>query len=541
MLPISQSTDYPNILVWLLLLPLIAMGTIGVIARRYERYVWIVANLFSISILLFSLNLLSLFQADAPGFQFFFNKTLSQSLGIHLALGLDGLGIWCIIFSAVVMCLAVFRAKDITPGIAGYLALLFLAEEAVMGIFLSLDLVLFYGFWELLLIPNFLLLYKWGQHYNRRAAIKLALFTAVGSLLMLVSIAWLGQLASFDRLSFYLGDLIGLSFSVETGNYLLVGFLAAFFLKSAVFPFHSWLPDAHRSAPPGGSYDLTLVLPKVGLFGAMRILFLLLPDTLADNQRILVTIGLVALFYGALVAWKEKDLKRFLAFSTVSHVGLSVAALVSLTVEGMSGCLFLMIGSAISTGSLFILVSEMEKLYGVKYVEDLGGLARAVPVISALFLVFGLSSIGLPLTNGFVGEIYAIAGLLKADALYGIIAATGVVTSAMYFLSIYRQVFFGELTLQLSGKKVHALSLGLSLVPAVVIVFLLGLYPGPILSGVRQSAATLGAASEAAAHVLHLSANEIKSEKTSLFYSGERLLQRDTESPLILTENLNSF
>lgn len=493
MLTFIPSVEHSTILGCLLTIPLVAIVVIWAISKRFRENLWLVSNVFSLALLTASIHLLSVFEPSVTGFQFFINKPISTSLGISLALGLDGIGVWCVLFTTFVMAIAIYRAKEIKENLAGYLMLLFLMTEAALGIFLALDLVLYYFFWELMLIPNFFILYRYGQHQNKQAALKLALFTAVGSLLMLVSIASIGQFAAFSKLSFFIGDIAGLKLTPIVGDYLLYGFLAAFFLKSAVFPFHSWLPDAHRAAPLGGSFDLALVLPKVGLFGAIRLLMIILPDAMHRHQHQLMVIGVIALFYGALVAWKERDLKRVLAFSTISHVGLGLAGLASLTVEGISGCIFIMLGSTIVTGSLFLLVSDMEKDGGVRQVGELGGLARSMPIVSTLFLLFGLSSIGLPLTNGFIGEFLAIAGVFKADAILGMLAAVSVVFSALYFLSIYRQVFFGNE--ERKGSDISSLAMIMYL-PAVLLVFMLGAYPAPILSGVRQSISNISTLSE---------------------------------------------
>ena len=484
MLTFLPSLEHATILVCILTIPLVAAALIWICSKRFASSLWLIANVFSLALLTASIHLLSIFQPGVTGFQFVVNRPISESLGIHFALGLDGIGLWCVLFTALLMSIAIYRAKEIPQNLAGYLILLFLMAEAALGIFLALDLVLYYVFWELMLIPNFFLLYRYGQYQHKKAAIKLALFTGVGSLLMLVSIVSIGQLAAFSKLSFFIGDIVGLKVAPDVADYLLYGFLAAFFLKSAVFPFHSWLPDAHRAAPPGGSFDLMLVLPKVGLFGAIRLLVLLLPEAISRHQHSLMVLGTVALFYGALVAWKERDLKRFLAFSTVSHVGLALAGLSTMTVEGISGCLFLMLGSAIATGSMFLLVSDMEKESGAREIGDLGGLAASMPVVSSLFLVFGLSSIGLPLTNGFIGEFLSLAGIFKINPTIGIFATISVVFSALYFLSVYRQVFFSE---QVRAGTDISRSATIMFIPALLLVFMLGVYPEPILAGVRQS------------------------------------------------------
>lgn len=493
MLTFIPSIEHSTLLVCILTIPLVAAVVVWALSKRFAENLWLVANIFSLALLVASIHLLSLFQPQVSGFQFVVNRPISTSLGINFALGLDGIGVWCVLFTALVMAIAIYRAKEIKENLAGYLVLLFLMTEASLGIFLALDLVLYYAFWELMLIPNFFLLYRYGQYQNKKAAIKLALFTAVGSLLMLVSIVTIGQFAAFSKLSFFIGDIAGLKLAPVIADYILYGFLAAFFLKSAVFPFHSWLPDAHRAAPPGGSFDLALVLPKVGLFGAIRLLMIILPEAMTRHQHQLMVLGVTALFYGALVAWKERDLKRFLAYSTISHVGLGLAGLASLTLEGISGCIFIMLGSAIVTGSMFLLVSEMEKEGGAREVSDLGGLARSMPVFSILFLVFGLSSIGLPLTNGFIGEFFAISGIFKADSKLGMIATISVVFSAIYFLSIYRQVFFGPE--KRPGHDLTRTAVAI-FVPGVLLVFMLGAYPAPVLSGVQQSVSNINAVSQ---------------------------------------------
>ena len=496
MLTMLSSEEHSAILTCILALPILAVIALGICAVTSAKYAWVIANLFSLMIVGTSIYLVKIFRTEVTGFQFVTRHALSNSLGISFSLGLDGLGLWCVVFTAIVMAVSVYRAKEITLSICGYLSLLFLLEEAALGIFLTLDLVLYYAFWELMLIPNFLLLYRWGQFQHKKAAMKLALFTALGSLLMLVSIVALAQLTAFEHVSFFIGDLANVNLNQRIGDLILAGFLAAFFLKSAVFPFHSWLPDAHRSAPVGGSFDLALVLPKVGLFGAIRLLILLLPEAIVRHQAELIVLGIIGLFYGALLAWKERDLKRFLAFSTVSHVGLALAGLSSLTVEGLSGCLFLMIGSAIATGALFVIVSEMEKTNGVKKVDELGGLAKSMPICAALFLIFGLSSIGLPLTNGFIAELFSITGIFKVQIIFGFAAVVAIVFSALYFLSVYRQVFFGEEKSSSENvMKDISYPTVLALIPALIIVFIIGLYPQPLLSGVRQASLTIRSSS----------------------------------------------
>lgn len=474
---LELSTNYSELSLLLLAVPL--LGAVGSLLFPARRAFALVLSLINFAV---ALMVIQFFDPAEPSFQFAVNASLISSLGVRFAIGLDGLSVWLVLFTNLIMLLAFIRASASS---AGYLSLLFLLQFAVIGTFVSLDVVLYYFFWELMMIPNFFLLYVWGR--SRGAAMKYALYTAVGSLLMLVAIGTLGVYLQEQRgvLSFFLGDLVGFSSTERVGDLLLFGFLAAFFMKSAVFPFHTWLPDAHRAAPEDGSFDLTLVLPKVGLFGAIRFVYLLFPEPMIRNEHLLGMLGVTALIYGALVAWKQTDLKRFLAFSTISHVGLALAAFSSMSEEGLKGCVFMMLGGGISIGGLFILVSELERRFGIRRIDELGGLAKGAPILSALFLIFVLSAIGLPLTNGFIGEFLSIAGIFDADAVLGIVATLGVVFAALYGLSVYRRVFFGgESSLKVSDLSVNDL---VTLVPLVAIVFVLGLYPGPILSGVEHS------------------------------------------------------
>lgn len=483
MIPLSTSGSLPYILPALLLVPLLGIGILFFLPERLRKAVNSVAIGAGILNIFLALQLVGSFNLSDTSFQFPIRASLIDSLGVSFSLGVDGIAVWMILFTNLLMGLALIRAQG--HGRAYYMLLLLL-QESVLGTFMALDLVLYYLFWELMLIPNFFLLYRWGTGDRERSAFKFAIYTAIGSLLMLVSIAAIGNAVAAERggLSFYLGDLIGLSPGMQMEDFILFGFLAAFFLKSAVFPFHTWLPDAHRAAPEGASFDLTLVLPKMGLFGAIRFLLLLSPDALFRNQILLISLGVGALLYGALLAWKQTDLKRFLAYSTVSHIGLSLAALASLKEEGLKGCVFLMIGSGISTGGLLILVSELERRIGVKSVSELGGLAGSMPRFAFLVLLFGLSSIGLPLTNGFIGEFFSIAGTFDRNVILGLLASLGIVFGAVYLLSIYRRVFFGD-------TKISAVDLGrtelVTLLPLVVLIFLLGLYPRPVLAGVEHT------------------------------------------------------
>jgi NADH-quinone oxidoreductase subunit M len=474
---LELSNTYSTLLLLLLAVPLLGAVSVPVFPAR--RTFSLLLSLINLGL---SLAIVKFFDPGEPAFQFAVNSPLISSLGVRFAIGLDGISVWLVLFSNLLMLLAFLRAKEAD---SGYLSLLFLLQFAVLGTFVSLDVALFYFFWELMMIPNFFLLYFWGR--SQGAAMKYALYTALGSLLMLVSIGTLGVYLQEQSgvLSFFVGDLIGFSSTERVGDLLLFGFLAAFFMKSAVFPFHTWLPDAHRAAPQDGSFDLTLVLPKVGLFGAIRFVYLLFPEPMVRNGYLLGALGVTALIYGALVAWKQTDLKRFLAYSTVSHVGLCLAAFVSMSEEGAKGLVFMMLGSGISIGGLFILVSEMERRFGIRRVDELGGLAGRAPVLSSLFLLFVMSAIGLPLTNGFIGEFLSIAGVFDSNAVLGIVATLGVIFAALYGLSLYRRVFFGkESNLEVSDLSLNDL---VTLVPLAALVFVLGLYPRPILNGVEHA------------------------------------------------------
>jgi len=470
-------------LLWaILLVPL--FGAIVLPLIRSERVLNLLAfGISSLSLILGAL-LLYLFDPSDISFQFASDSLLIQTFGIRLSLGVDGISVWSMFFTSLLMFIATIKARTIKHSRAGYLALLFLLQFAVLGTFSALDLVLYYFFWELMLIPNFFILYCWGS--SQKAAYKYALFTTLGSLLMLVAIIGLGVLVREQRgeMSFLVSNLMGLSMTERVRDFVFFGFLAAFFLKSAVFPFHGWLPDAHRAAPEGGSFDLTLVLPKMGLFGAIRFLFLLFPESLVRHETLLGTMGVTALIYGALVAWKQTDLKRFLAFATVSHVGLSVAALSTLSEDGVKGCLFMMLGSCISTGGLLLLVSSIESKSGIHLIDEHGGIALKAPKLAFLFLLFLMSAIGVPLTNGFIGEILSIAGTFDSSDILGVFASLGMVFGAVYALSLYRRVFFGVEKIAVPEIELQNL---LPILPLAACVFYFGLFPKPVLSGIEQS------------------------------------------------------
>jgi NADH-quinone oxidoreductase subunit M len=351
----------------------------------------------------------------------------------------------------------------------------------MIGALVSLDLILFYVFWEVMLIPMYLLIGVWGDPRRRiYAAVKFFLFTMAGSVLMLVAIMilyFLNQratgIATFDVLELY-----KLGLPAGTQYWLFGAFALAFAIKVPMFPFHTWLPDAHTEAPTAGSVILAGVLLKMGTYGFIRFAIPLFPNAAFDLLPLVSVLAIIGIIYGALVSMMQPDLKRLVAFSSVSHLGYVMLGMFALNMQGVQGAIYQMLNHGISTGSLFLIVGMVYERRHTRLIADFGGLAKVMPIYAIFFMIVTLSSIGLPGTNGFVGEFLILLGAFQRNVVYGVLAASGVILGAAYMLWMFQRVMFGKITRPENEKlkDLNAREITI-LVPMVIVIFLMGIYP----------------------------------------------------------------
>ena len=396
-----------------------------------------------------------------------------------------------ILLTTFLMPLGILASWSITKRAKPYFVFLLALETGMLGVFAALDMFLFYLFWEATLVPMYFLIGMWG--YGRRiyAAMKFFLFTLAGSLLMLVAILAL-YFANEGLQSFDYRTLLGTPLSLETQRLLFLAFFASFAVKVPLVPLHTWLPDAHTEAPTAGSVMLAGVLLKMGAYGLIRFAIPLFPDAARELTPLVLTLAVIGILYGALVAMMQKDLKRLIAYSSVAHLGFVVLGVFAGSVEAMSGGILQMVNHGISTGALFLLVGALYDRRHTREIADFGGLAKSVPVLAGVFLFVALSSLGLPGLNGFVGEFLILLGTFFSYRWWVVPAAFGVVLAAIYLLWAYQRVFHGAITHDanrslpdLSWREIAMLA------PAIALIAFIGVYPKPFLDRINPTAERL--------------------------------------------------
>ena len=354
----------------------------------------------------------------------------------------------------------------------------------MIGVFCSLDFMLFYIFWEAMLIPMYLLIGVWGGPNRIYAAVKFFLYTLIGSVLMLVGIIVLYFTAGN---TFNILELMTKTYPYQLQMWLFWAFFSAFAVKVPMFPVHTWLPDAHTEAPTAGSVILAAVLIKMGAYGFLRFSLPLFPEASMAMTPVMMTLSVIAIIYGAVICLGQTDLKRLIAYSSVSHMGFVTLGIFALNVQGMEGGILQMINHGIVTGALFLSVGIIYDRTHTRQIADYGGVASVMPVYATAFMVFTLASIGLPATNGFIGEFLIILGGFKANQLAGVLAATGIIIGAGYMLLLYQRVFFMQTNQKVLGLKDMDGREILTLLPLVVLIFWIGIYPNAFLGFMHES------------------------------------------------------
>jgi NADH-quinone oxidoreductase subunit M len=473
-------------------LPLVGVALLLLVDGKREAAIKHLAFAVSVLTFLVSLQLYRGFQLNVPGMQFVEQKPWIPGYGIQYHVGVDGISLLLVLLTTFLTAIAILSSYTaITTSVKEYMICMLLLETGMLGVFVALDLVLFYVFWEGMLIPMYFLIGVWGGPRRIYATIKFFLYTMAGGVLMLVAIIVLyywnggrpGGEFTFDVLKMY-----GLELPFATQAWLFLAFAVAFAIKVPMFPFHTWLPDAHVEAPTAGSVILAGVLLKMGTYGFLRFALPLFPDATRYFTPLFSWLAIIGILYGALVSMVQPDLKKLVAYSSVSHLGFVMLGIFALTIQGVEGGILQMINHGLSTGALFLIVGMIYERRHTRMIEDFGGLARIIPIFTAFFLIVTLSSIGLPGLNGFVGEFLILLGTFRVHRLYAVLATAGVVLAAVYMLWMFQRVMFGSVThdenrrlRDLTAREIAVL------VPVLLVIVWIGVYPRPFLAVTEAS------------------------------------------------------
>jgi NADH-quinone oxidoreductase subunit M len=471
------------------------VGALFVLFFREDqiRPIKLVGILTAVVDFLLSVYLYVAFDSQISSMQFVERIRWIQGLSVSYYVGVDGISLLLILLTTLLTPIALLSSWNaITRRLKEYVLFMLLLEVGMLGVFSSLDLFLFYIFWEGMLIPMYFIIGIWGGENRIYAAIKFFLFTLVGSLLMLVAIISLALYTSgSQQVGKFTTDLVelyrvapGLPVSMQT--WMFLAFALSFAIKVPIFPFHTWLPDAHVEAPTAGSVILAGVLLKMGTYGLLRFCLPLFPQAALKFMPLIAVLAVVGIVYGALVSLVQKDIKKLVAYSSVSHLGFVVLGIFALNEEAVQGSIIQMVNHGLSTGALFLIVGMIYERRHTREISEFGGLSKVMPVLATFFMIISLSSIGLPGLNGFVGEFLILLGSFRSSFLdtpvYTVFAASGVVLSAVYLLWMYQRVMFGSVTKpenqslkDLSPREIAVL------VPIAAFVFWIGIYPSSFL------------------------------------------------------------
>jgi NADH-quinone oxidoreductase subunit M len=510
-----------------------AAGALAVmLLPRRQEIVRNVALVVSLVTFVLSLGLLTRFSPSSGEMQFVTDRNWINSPPIHYAVGADGISLFLVLLVTFLTVLCVLISwKSISEHVKEFYFFLLLLETGTLGVFLSLDLFLFYVFWELTLVPMYFLIGIWGHERRIYAALKFFLYTTIGSLLMLVAIIWLYNLSgTFDYLAISHGLATGaITLSGPQQFWLFLAFFLAFAIKVPLFPFHTWLPDAHVEAPTAGSVMLAGILLKMGAYGLLRFCLPLFPDASHDLAPIIVALAIVGIIYGSLVAMVQPDLKKLIAYSSVAHLGFVVLGIFCFNQVAVQGAVYQMLNHGVSTGALFLLVGMIYERRHTRQIADMGGLATPAPVLATFFLITSLSSIGLPLLNNFVGEFLILVGVRQTKTLYTVLGATGAVLSAVYMLWMYQRVFLGEASSANASMPDLDRREKTILLPTVALMIIMGVFSPYFLRRMDASAASiLDKAGGVEVHARLAKRNETRNRETRLAraLAGFRLLRQ---------------
>jgi NADH-quinone oxidoreductase subunit M len=481
----------------ILFTPLAGLLVLLLLPSKSTNLIRVWANLASLAGFLISLPLLQRFQTGAAGFQFEEKFDWIPTLGAHYHLGVDGISLLLIMLTTLMGFIATLCSwSAIQDRLKEYYAMFLLLQTGMLGVFMSLDFFLFYIFWELVLVPMYFIIGIWGGPRKLYAAIKFFLYTLAGSVLMLLGILTLyfRHAEQFGFYSFEISELMRVNMPLNVQQIVFWAFFLGFAIKVPMFPFHTWLPDAHVEAPTAGSVILAAVLLKMGTYGFLRFSLPLLPNASSDRTivQILAVLSIIGIIYGALVCLMQQDWKKLVAYSSVSHLGFCTLGIFSLTPNGIAGSVIQQINHGISTGMLFMVIGLVYERRHTRLIAEYGGLAHVMPKFAIIFAIAMLSSAGLPLLNGFVGEFTILQGAFEANRIWAAFAVSGVILGAGYLLWLYQRTVLGQVT---NGKNLVLHDLNFRevamFVPLIAWAVWIGVYPKPYFDILQRPVAEI--------------------------------------------------
>ncbi|HZW36447.1 MAG: NADH-quinone oxidoreductase subunit M [Deltaproteobacteria bacterium] len=474
-----------NLLTVLIFFPLAGALLLFFLPRENPRLIRNVTFLVTLVEFFLSLPVALNFDGATAAMQFVSRTPWIPAYGIEYSVGVDGISLWLVMLTTFLMPIAILSTyAAVEKHVKEFMVFMLVLEVGMVGVFLAVDLFLFYIFWELVLIPMYFLIGVWGSERRIYSAIKFFLYTFAGSVLMLVAIIALyfyhHQVTgtySTDLLRLYAIDI-----PVKLQFWMFAAFALAFAFKVPMFPFHTWLPDAHVDAPTSGSVILAAILLKMGTYGFLRFAMPLFPVAAFDMMPVIGGLAVIGIIYGALVAMVQKDMKKLVAYSSVSHLGFVMLGLFAFNLQGIEGGILQMINHGVSTGALFLIVGIIYERRHTRLISEFGGLSKVVPLYAAVFMIVTLSSVGLPGMNGFVGEFLIMLGAFKTSRVLTVFAASGVILAAVYMLWMFQRVMFGKVT---NEKNLHLPDLNARevayMLPLLVMIFWIGVYPQTFL------------------------------------------------------------
>ncbi|MEO7804142.1 MAG: NADH-quinone oxidoreductase subunit M [Actinomycetota bacterium] len=475
-----------------LFLPIVGVLLLAAVPKEAVRVVRVLALAVSLVTLGVSLVMLGRFDPAEGGFQLIEKARWIPSSNASYHLGVDGISLWMVLLTTFLTPLSMLASWRMDRKIKAFNMVLLILETSILGVFLSLDLLLFYLFWEGMLIPMYFLIGIWGAERRIYAAVKFFLYTLLGSLLMLGGVV---ALYFIGGRTFDMTQLAAAGLPLGAQFWLFGAFFASFAVKIPIFPFHTWLPDAHTEAPTAGSVLLAGVLLKMGAYGFLRLSIPLFPDAAVRFAPWLAVLGVIGIIYGGAVSVVQRDLKRLVAYSSVSHLGFVVLGIAALNLTAASGSVLQMLNHGLSTGALFLMIGMLYERAHTRQISDLAGVSKAMPVFAGLFLIASLSSLGLPGLNGFVGEFLILNGAFDVFRGLAIAGTLGVLLAAIYLLWAYERVFTGEPKLPHGNRASVWRDISMRelvvVVPLLVMIVWIGLFPEPFLSRIEPSVARM--------------------------------------------------